>query len=56
MKRRGLLAITIVLLVLAYVPIISGLPKVWSLFLYWTLLALFELLAVSVRGWGGDKA
>jgi hypothetical protein len=55
MKQAILLGLTIILLVLAYLPILSGQPRGWSLYAYWTILALAELIAVGLFERGGGE-
>jgi hypothetical protein len=53
LKWKGVLLATIVILLLAYLPLIAGSPKGWSLYLYWTILAIAEFTVASLAGWGG---
>ena len=39
--------VALVLLVLVYLPVVSGWPKGWSLYAFWALLGLASLVAAE---------
>ena len=58
MTRKTLaLIISVIIVLLVYVPIVLGEPRGWSLYAYWAGLGAASLLAAGLMGWtvGGGE-